>query len=59
MSVEEGYDIRATFAAVDGQVDRGLSTCCVEVSSPKHDILAAERAYQSHSSFNQISAYNP
>jgi hypothetical protein len=44
--IEEGQDTEVTFATVDRQIDRGLSTCCVEVSSPKHNILAAERAHQ-------------
>lgn len=33
---------RNTFATIDGKVDRGLLTCCVEVPTPKYNILAAE-----------------
>lgn len=44
--VGEGRDTEDTFATVDRQIDRGLSTRCVEVSSPKHNILAAESTHQ-------------
>ena len=44
--VEEGRDMEVTFAAVDRQINRGLSTRCVKVSSPKHNILAAESTNQ-------------
>jgi len=44
--VEGGQDTEVTFTTVDGQIDRGLSTRCVEVSSPKHNILAAESTHQ-------------
>jgi hypothetical protein len=45
--VEEGQDREVTFATVDREIDRGLLTRCVEVSSPKHNILAAESIHQS------------
>lgn len=44
--VEEGKDTEFTFATVDRQIDRGLSTCRIEVSSPKHNIFAAESIHQ-------------
>jgi hypothetical protein len=43
--VEEGKDMEVTFATVDRQIDRGLSTRCVKVSSPKHKILTAESTH--------------
>jgi hypothetical protein len=44
--VEEGKDTEDTLATVDRQINRGLTTRCVEVSSPKHNILAAESTHQ-------------
>jgi hypothetical protein len=44
--VEEGQKTKVTFATVDRQIDRGLLTRCVEVSSPKHNILTAESTHQ-------------
>ena len=44
--VEEGQETVVTFAAVDRQIDRGLSTRCVEVPSPKHNILATKNTHQ-------------
>jgi hypothetical protein len=44
--VKERQDMRVTFATVDRKIDRGLSTCGVEVSSPKHNILATEKTHQ-------------
>ncbi len=44
--VEEGQETEVTFATVDRQINRGLLTRCIEVSSPKHNILAAERIPQ-------------
>ncbi len=40
---EEEQDTGVTFATVDRQIDRCLSTCRVEVSSPKYNILTAEK----------------
>lgn len=45
-AIEDWLDTGVTFSTVDRQIDRGLSTCCVEVSSPKHNILAAKRTHQ-------------
>ena len=47
-AIEDSLDTEVTFSTVDRQIDRGLSTCCVEVSSPKYNILAAERTHQWH-----------
>jgi hypothetical protein len=44
--VEERQDTEVTFATVDRQIDRCLSTRCIEMSSPKHNILAAESTRQ-------------
>ena len=44
--LRRGKKRKATFATIDRQIDGGLLTRCVEVSSPKHNILAAESTRQ-------------
>jgi len=44
--IEERQDTEVTFATVDRQIDRCLSTSCVEMTPPKHNILAAESTRQ-------------
>ena len=41
-ATEEEQDTEITFATVNRQIDRGLSTSCVEMSSPKDNILTAK-----------------